>query len=464
MLEKLSHPLTPLIESILDRTTPVKAKPRLTRLLTNILLYIKRVETGKLTPEERQYPPSPIFHFLANAPSTRYAAILSDEIRIIHDYDIRSASRIEELLSYSGIRTEIPVYTQEQVAVLRLLSQRPMLTTTELSQNLRMSRPTMTKILDKLRTDYALRRQYQENLSKFKITKISVVFRTRSHEHSRMLEEWLHSLDPLFLASFVFDIHYREGYIVYAIPNQQRAFRLFERRVHWLREQFFEQVQVHRIKKLLWNTQMDLYDVSNGLWRIPQSHYQDIKKIETPNSDQSSFCRQMTMTPPIRFSQLDFLIAISDIEGGNTLREKQQFLAQFGYSLSLNTIWKRFQHFRKERIVVPYLAFVQASVGEFVNLCLKCNKKVQELIQNLALQYPSAYVYLTDQGAVLFFYRPIGWNAVVDRMIRELPQLNGVQDCFVFFQDRSFGTHLNTKIVSRWNEKRQYWEFSDEEI
>ena len=271
MLKSIDHPLCPIIEKILKRAKPVSKRPELELLLTNILLYIKRVELNELTAEEKQFPGVPRFHFLALTPSTQLASTFYDQIRIIHDYKIQSASRIREILIHRRGGSWPQVYTTNQIKVLELLSNSPTLNASQLSHLAGKSRPTITKILNQLRNNFGFRQGYTTNTGKFKLARFSIVFRTKSFEASQALEQWVLTEKPPFIGSLVFDLYYRNGFLVFFLPSQQRAICLFYQRVDWLTHNFFQHIQIHRTVELLWKARFDDYDVENGRWRIPET-------------------------------------------------------------------------------------------------------------------------------------------------------------------------------------------------
>lgn len=466
LLKSINHPLRPIIEKILKRAKPENKRPELELLLTNILLYIKRVELNELTPEEKRFPGVPHFHFLALAPSTQLASVFYDQIRIIHDYDIQSASRIQEILIHRRGGFWPQVYSSTQVKVLDLLSNNPTLNASQLSHLTGRSRPTITKILNQLRNSFGLRQGYTSNTSKFKLARFSVVFRTKSFEASQALEKWVLAKKPPFIGNLIFDLYYRNGFIVFLVPLQQRALRLFYQRADWLKRKFFQRVQVHRIFDLLWKARFDDYDVENGRWRIPEilNNYPHSFFIESSASDEVNFQRCISMKAPIRFSRIDYLLANSDVVGGPTIREKCEFLRRFNYNLSTNVVWSRLKCLKEVGAVVPYVVFAGAGLEDFICLCLYCDEEIQGFIKSLAMFLPFSYVYITDKGVSLFFKRPLGWSAIVNRIIKETPTLSGVDDFMVVHQESQSGISLGYEIFSRWNEKRQYWQFNDEEI
>lgn len=466
MLKSISHPLRPIIEKILKRAKPEGKRPELELLLTNILLYIKRVELNELTPEEKRFPGVPRFHFLALAPSTQLASTLFDQIRIIHDYKIQSASRIQEILIHRRGGSWPQVYSSNQVKVLELLSNNPTLNASQLSHLTGKSRPTITKILNQIRNSFGVRQGYTANTSKFKLARFSIVFQTKSFEASQALEQWVLAEKPPFIGSLVFDLYYRNGFIVFLIPSQQRATRLFYQRTDWLTQNFFQRVQIHHTFDLFWKARFDDYDVENGRWRIPKTleNYPHSLFNESNLPKEVNFQRSIKMEAPIRFSRIDYLLANSDVLGGPTIQEKREFLRRFNYDLSTNAVWSQFKRLKEDGAVVPYVVFAGAGLEDFICLSLCCDSEIQSFIKSLAMLLPFSYVYITDKGVALFFKQPLGWSAIVNRIIKETPKLSGVDDFMVVHQESQSGISLGHEIYFRWNEKRQYWEYNDKEI
>jgi hypothetical protein len=466
LLKSIDHGLRPIIERILNYAKPESKKSELERLLTNILLYIKRVESNDLTTEQKRFPGVPHFHFLALAPSPQLASTFYDKIRIVHDYKIRSASRIQEILISRRGGSWPQVYSADQVKILNLVSNKPTLNVSQLSHLTDRSRPTITKILKQLRNSFGFRQGYVANTSKFKLSRFSVVFRTKSVEASQALEQWVLANKPPFIGSLVFDLYYRNGFLVFLVPSQQRAIRLFYQRADWLRFNFFQQIQIHHTFDLLWKARFDDYEVENCRWRIPEAlrNYPHSLISKSIPSEDVSFQRCIRSEAPMRFSRVDYLLANSDVMGGPTIQGKREFLKQCNYNLSANAVWSHFKRLKESGAVVPYVIFAGAGLEDFICLSLSCDSEIQRLIKLLAMFLPFSYVYITDRGVALFFKRPLGWNAIVNRIIKETPKLSGVEEFMVVQQESQSGISLGYEIFNRWNEKRQYWEFSDEEI
>jgi hypothetical protein len=216
---------------------------------------------------------------------------------------------------------------------------------------------------------------------------------------------------------------------------------------------------------LLWKAGFDDYDVESGRWRIPEplenyphSLFNESISLEV------HFQRCIRMEDPLRFSRVDYLLANSDVVGGPTIQEKREFLKRFDYSLSTNAVWTHFKRLKENGAVVPYVVFAGAGLEDFICLSLCCESKIQSFIKSLAMLLPFSYIYTTDKGVALFFKRPLGWGTIVNRIIKETPKLSGVDDFMVVHQESQSGISLGYEIFSRWNEKRQYWEFKDEEI
>ena len=358
------------------------------------------------------------------------------------------------------------VYTTNQIKVLELLSNSPTLNASQLSHLAGKSRPTITKILNQLRNNFGFRQGYTTNTGKFKLARFSIVFRTKSFEASQALEQWVLTEKPPFIGSLVFDLYYRNGFLVFLLPSQQRAIRLFYQRVDWLTHNFFQHIQIHRTVELLWKARFDDYDVENGRWRIPETlrNYPHSLFNESIPSEDVSFQRCIRMEAPIRFSRIDYLLANSDVLGGPTIQEKREFLRRHDYNLSTNAVWSHLKRLKENRAVVPFVIFAGAGLEDFICLCLSCDSKIQSFIKSLAMFLPFSYIYITDRGVALFFKRPLGWSAIVNRIIKETSKLPGVDNYMVVHQESQSGISLGYEIFNRWNEKRQYWEFNDEEI
>ncbi|MFX0077606.1 MAG: MarR family transcriptional regulator [Candidatus Hermodarchaeota archaeon] len=466
MVGLINHPLRKIADRIVSRVKPTAEQDDTRRLLYSAILFIKRVETNDLTQKEKAYNSHPKLQFLKLAISTEIADSLRDRIRILEEYRIRSMSRIQEMLLYGLERTSHRTLTRDEVAILNILAREPMISISRLATRVKKSRYVATNAIKKLENDIGLRRLYSENRGKLKLTTFSLVFRTRSFEASQKFESWIQQTQPPFMTALVFDVSYRYGFITYAIPTQQRAHRLFEDRVQYFKRAFMDQVHLHQVLDMYWNIRFDLYDHTVGQWQIP-SELENLSKI--PKYDEKSFstisyCNYADLQSPVPFSRSDFLLANMAIGPRHTLADLQEFLANYGWHLSKNAIWVHLNRLKKEAIISPMLYFSGAGFEEFICLSIYCEPDVKKQLQLLASLFPAAFTYVTKQGIAIFLKRPTGWRGFIHKLIRDIPEIFEIKNLLVIHQERNLGSGLQQNLYERWNEKRQYWEFFDEEI
>ena len=466
MLGVTDHPLRKIVDRIVSRVKPKAAQDDIRRLLQSAILFIKRVETNNLTQREKAYIGHPKLQFMTLAISTEIADSLRDRIRILEEYRIRSVSRIQEMLLYGLERTSRRALTKDETAILKILVGEPMMSISRLAVRVRKSRYVTTNTIRKLENDIGLRRLYSENRGKLKLTTFSLVFRTRSFEDSKKLESWVQQTQPRFLTALVFDVSYRNGFITYAIPTQQRAQRLFEDRIQYFERTYMDHVHMHQVYEMYWNIRFELYDEAVGQWRIPSEleNLSEIPKPEEKKFPTISYCNYADLQSPVSFSQSDFLLANMAISPQHTLADLQEFLATYGWHLSKNSIWVHLNRMKKEEIISPMLYFSGAGFEEFICLSIYCKPEVKKQLQLLGSYFPAAFTYVTKQGIALFLKRPTGWRGFIHKLIRDLPEVFDIEDLLVIHQERNVGSWLQQNLYERWNEKRQYWEFSDEEI
>ena len=58
----------------------------------------------------------------------------------------------------------------------------------------------------------------------------------------------------------------------------------------------------------------------------------------------------------------------------------------------------------------------------------------------------------------------MGWRDFFTKFVHDLPSIYDIEELMVVHQERNYGSGLNNEVYNRWNEKRQYWEFTDDEI
>jgi hypothetical protein len=466
MVGMISHPLKKIADNIVVRVRPIEDQDDVRRLLYSAVLFIKRVETGDLTRQEKRYESHPKLHFSEIAISTEIADSLRERMRILDDYRIQSVSRIQEMLLLGLERTSRRILTQDEIAILECLATEPMTSITHLGSKTKKSRYIVAKTLKKLEDEIGLRRLYYPNLGKLKFTTFSLVFQTRSYEESKSLEAWVRQTQPPFVTALLFDVSYRNGFITYAIPSQQRALKLFEHRVRKLKNAYLQQVQLQQSLEMYWNVRFELYDSQRGTWQIPPE-LEDISRLQLPSETSAahiSYSYHANLQNTAHFDQVDFLLANLGITPHHTLVDLHNELTKHGFALSRNAIWLRLNRLKQEEIIAPMMYFSGVGFEEFVCLSVICPPKTQRQIQLLTSYLPANFTYITKQGIAVFIKRPTGWRDFINKLIQDIIQLYEITDFIVIHQERNIGSGLQEELYSRWNEKRQYWEFADTEI
>ncbi len=466
MVGMISHPLKTLADNIISRVRPTAEKEETRRLLYSAVLFIKRVETGNLTPEEKRYESHQKLQFREIAISTEISDSLRDRIRILEDYKIHSPSRIQEMLLFGLERPSRRILTPNEIAILDFLASNPMAKISRLSNETKKSRFIVANTLKQLENEIGLRRLYHPNRGKLKFTTFSLVFQTKSYEASKNLEAWIRQTQPPFLTALLFDVSYRNGFITYAIPSQQRALQLFEQRVKKLKKDYFQQAHLQQSLKMYWNIRFDLYDSQRGTWQIPPE-LEDLSQLQYPpltNPANISYSYHADLQTSAHFDQVDFLLANLPITPQHTLANLHTELTKHGFELSRNAIWLRLNRLKQEEIIAPMMYFSGVGFEEFICLSFICPPKTQQNIQILTSYLPAAFTYITKQGIAIFIKRPTGWRDFINKLIHDIIQLYEITDLMVIHQERNIGSGLQDKLYHRWNEKRQYWKFADTEI
>lgn len=464
MGELPNHLLRPLALEILEKAKPKEEVPNLELLLSNVLFYLKRVEEGELQLDLVRFPSPVSFNFRSITPSKWLANRLSERLRIIRDYDIHSVSRIEEILLYGLTRSLQKGFSSRQIALLELLNNNPEQNPSQLAKQLEISRPTVVKELNRLREDFGFRQVYLPNGGCLKLTTYHLIFRTKSFEASEKLEQWIRTTTQPFFKSIAFDVNIRNGQLSYAIPTQQRALRLFEQKTEWIRETFMDQLHCHRDTTLLSNIRFNYYQPEKRDWKVPTELQQFTKIDWLKQKPTATFQIEVNLETPIKFDRMDFLLALSNQRGANTIIEKQKLLAAYGYEYSRNPVWQRFRRLREQGVIFPSIYFSGGGFVEFICLSILCDSSTQHLLTKLAGRLPFTFTYLTEQGIIIFLKRPSGWGDIINILIQDLSDLQQIQELLVVYQERNVGSGYNIELVHRWNEKRQYWEFKDSEI
>ncbi|MFX1561902.1 MAG: winged helix-turn-helix transcriptional regulator [Promethearchaeota archaeon] len=462
---RFDYLIPPEIKGILEKAKPEEAISDLKLLIINILLYIKRSNGEILTEEEKSVPAHRKFKFLAMPLSPTLKESLQSRLNVIEKYRIESSIHVREILLHGLTRTEQRTLTSSQLQVLKCLSDTPQLRPSPLSKRVGLSRPAVKKILRQLQNEYGLGFGYFIDYSRLKLTTFSLVFQTHSYEESIKLEKWASS-GPPFLKTLVFDIYYRKGYIVFAIPTQQRALRSFEHRVDLMDREFFQKVHIHKLQNLFWNLRFDNYDVNHGTWIEPLELLEQSRATSTSVKEpkNTKFQHIIEFGKPIKFTQMDYLLAHAELKGAHTLIDKRELLKRSGFSCSEKTVWAHLKWLRSQKTLNPYMYISNAGFEEFICISTECNQKAYAPIYSIASKLPFTYTYQTNFGIAIFLKQPIGWSDFINSLIDKITQIPGVNDVMVIHQERNVGSAADLELYRRWNEKRQYWEFDDQDI
>ncbi len=462
----IDHPLVGIADQIASRAIPKEEQDTIRHLLYSVILYIKRVETGTLSTEEQGYQGHKRIRFRDIAPSKDIAIGLRDRLRILNEYRIRSVNRITEVLLLGFEKTVQRALTKEQVDILRVLSVNPLISIRCLSKNLGKSRYSIKKTLNQLQDQFGLLRFFHQNRGKLKLTTFSLVFRTKSFEDSKRLESLIRNSQPPFMTAFIFDVAYRNGYITYAIPSQHRALRLFEEKVKFLKQEFMEKAHLQRALEVYWNLRFDDYDSELGQWRIPTdlAEISRLPSLTEKAITEISYCNYSDLRDPCSFDRIDFLLSNLVLSSHHKMSELQNMLSGYGYDLSKNSIRLKLNRLMNESIISPTIYFSGGGLEEFILLSIICSLNSQKQLQLLASRFPFAFTYITQQGIAIFLKRPIGWRDFIIKIIRDITQQYEIDELMVIYQEHNLGSGLHPDLFRRWNEKRQYWEFTDEEI
>jgi DNA-binding MarR family transcriptional regulator len=462
----IDHPLKPITDDILARAIPEDERENLKSLLDSTVLYIKRVETGALSPQERTYPSHKDLRFLEIALSRELANSLKDRIRIIHEYDIRSIPRIREIMSVGMVRTPHRIFTPIEINLLKELAETPIASISQLARRTDCTRYRVSQLLQRFEEKNGLRRLYSENRGKLKLTTYSCVFRTQSFEESIALQNWVRKEQPPFLVAATFDVTYTQGFLVFAIPSQQRAHQLIEKRFRWLRKNFFRYHHIHKVNETFWNIRFDLYDTKLGQWHIPPE-LKEIKRIDDPGESgiaEIPHKYYKDLRTAVQFTQIDFFLANLGISSHHVLKDITELAKNHGLAFSKNTIWLHLKRLKEDNIITPMMYFSGGGFEEFVLLSILCDLPTRRRLQLMASWFPAAFTYPSDEGISIFIKNPIGWRDTLLTFTQEISQAYGIDDLIVVHQERNIGSSLDSDFYRRWNENRQYWEFSDEEI
>lgn len=459
--------LKQLVNTILRRAQPKEDKNDLKLFLTNILLFLQRVEGLPLSEKEKQYPPHSQFFHATFSQGPQTAQGLKNRLMIIDRYQIKNVQRIISIVASTALATPKARLTQRQINIILELYQEPLVRQYELAHKLSTNSQVIKHELDALHRHFSLAVIHDIDYHKFKLGLVEIQFRTKSINTSKRLEQFYRRTPPLFLHQIRFDQDYRIGFITYMIPDQPRGIRLLEDRINWLKDEFFEEYTQFRLTGEAVSVSFDSYDPARGVWMLGATTVAETMLQHVKNRAQL-FRRPhgFFYSEPMPFDEVDYILAQTPYIFGRKKRieVRQKVLERHGYSLSKTTIWNREQKLQKAGVYHPTIWFNIPELEELVQFSVQCIPEACERILRITSILPYTYSLRTDIGIIFIFQRPSRCSSITGLLTRLISNEEGVSKVTLFRFEPSFSPQMLTHTVDRWDSSRQRWILRKDDI
>jgi hypothetical protein len=448
------------IEKIIARSEPVEDHEDLRSFLTNVLLFIKRVEGVNLTEEEKAYPSHSQFSHLTLRKGQSTAEGLKHRLKLIERYQINNIQQIVNIIATTAVSTPKASLTSRQIRIIEELHRNPLLAQYELAERLSTTARVIRKELLYLRRHFSIGVINNLDYSKFKLGFFEIDFRTKSLDASEKLEKYYRRTPPIFLRRVNFDHNYRDGFLHYLIPDQPSGHEMLAQRLNWLKSNFLEKSACFRMHSLRIEISFENYNVSKGTWMINADTFSaNMLRFLAQKERNPLPPRELVYSDPINFDRIDYILASTPyIFGEKQLIEvRQKILEQHGYSISKKTIWERNKRLQKAGVFYPSVWYDTPELEELVKFSIDCTPEAIDPIHHLISLLPYTYSVRTDNGVTFTFHRPSRCSSLTGLLVQVIDQIEGVSNVRIFRFEPTFSPQLFTQTTNRWDESRQRW-------
>ncbi len=455
------------IEKLINRSEPRDDHDDLRLFLTNVLLFVKRVDGFDLTEEEKEYPSHSQFSHLTFRKGKSTAEGLKYRLDLIDRYNITNAQRIINIIASTAVSTPKEKLTSRQIRIIEELHKNPTIARYQLAKKLSTTAQIIRKELTHLRQQFSLAVIYNLDYYKFRLALYEIDFRTKSLNASEQLEKFYRRTPPIFLRRINFDHNYRDGFFHYLVPNQPAGQRMFAKRLKWLNTNFFEEASTFKIQSFRIDISFENYNTSNGTWMLDSDSYSIgvLEFLSTHDRDTLPH-REKIFGEPIQFDRTDYIIASTPFIFGEKqhIEVCQKVLEQHGYSISKKTIWNRIKKLQQTEAIYPSVWYDSPDLEELVKFSIECTPAAFKPIFRLVSILPYTYSIRTDVGLTFTFHRPSRCASITGLLANAFDRIDGVSKIKIFRYEPTFSPQLFTKTADRWDESRQRWLLKKEDI
>lgn len=456
-----------LVQVVLKKAQPVEELANLELFLTNVLLFIKRVEGLELSEDQTRYPPHPQFAHNTLTKGRGTATGLKHRLMIIDRYQIQDVQRIISIIASTAVSTPKSKLTRRQIQIILALHKDPLLRQYELAQRMSTTSQIIKQELESMQRHFSFAVIHNVDYHKFKLGLFEIEFYTKSLNASERLEQFFRRTPPLFFRRLCFDYDYRLGYLTFMIPDQPKGHKMLADRIRWLQDQFLEEWFHFQVLSGHVALSFDSYDPVSGEWLLSVEKVSEAilqfaqqKEPDLPAPQGAYF------TKPISFDRVDFLLAQTPFIFGQKKRIeiRRKVLEQHGFSLAEKSIRSREQKLWNAGIYFPTVWFDIPGLEELVQYSIKCTPEARERIRRIPSILPYAYIVNSNTGLFFTFQRPSRCASITGLLLRAISREEGVSKVTLFRYEPSFSPQMLTRTANRWDESRQRWVLQEGDI
>jgi len=445
-----------LTHRILSRFT-AQDRSYLTSLLNNIVLFIRRRRGEKLSTEEQLYPAHPLFAHHTHPGGPEAAETLEFRLRLIDQYQPSDVQYITDILTL-----ECPAspkkFSNRKALIVKEINDNPRIPKSKLAEKLGISSRVLSKELQELGQNYAFQVITNVDIGRFRLLNKTVTFRLKSTKHAEQLEE-LFRHPSGFFRILQLDRSMIQGGLVFRIPNQPDALRLFEQRIRWLQDLFFIECHLSEIQGIYYFLSLTNFDPDQNSFTFDS---------EIVSEAPFSFARHQSAFPqlkgfeysqPIWFDYADFVLANTLFARGvmGRPRFKQRLLEQFGIKMSLKTMWKRLQRLREAAAAFPRVDLKIPGFDEYLTYEVLCSPTARGTLRNIATFLPYVQFFSTDTGCILNVQRPVHASSLTGQLLRTIHREPGVSDVNLLRHQWRLFSQSPIADVRMWDVENQRW-------
>jgi hypothetical protein len=430
----------------------------LTSLLNNIVLFIRRRKGDQLTAEEKLYPAHPLFAHLTHPGGQEVAETLEFRLRLIDHYQPRDIQYISDILTLECPESPKRFSTQK-ARIIHEFYKDPRIPKSRLAKKIGTTTRVLTKELQELRQGYAFQVLTTIDIGKFRLLNKIAIFRLKSTKHAERLEEFFRN-PPSFFRIFQLDRSMLQGGLVFRIPNQPEALKLYEHRIRWLQDEFFTECHLIEAEGFHYFLSLANYDPERNAFTFdPEIVTEAPFSIARYHQNALPHLKGFDYAPPFRFDRADFLLANMLFTRGamGRPRFKQRLLQQYGIDLSLKTMWRRSQRLRQKAAAFPLVDMKIPGFDEYLTYDVLCSPTARKTLRTIATFLPYVQFFTTGCGCILNVQRPIHASSLTGQLLRTIHREPGVSDVNLLRYQWRLLSQSGLDDIRRWNVERQKW-------